>query len=292
MSKVYDGKLHTTTLSAMRIATAALFGLDHKYPQRSTINESLKILSDKMPAPTDRPLCRYMVIGDRGHIGTTDEDGDVDVEPVAHSPIHSGLFRARPMVLRELDKDLSDIRRKNYGLRRRETHNNRDYWAYYAKRIDIRGVETTDEEIVKKGDIVSVDKFNYTDRENRPVRGQYPIYNYDDENATEMPDGRYVQAGCDITIAWDEFDVEEYLRAITIIKGKPDKSVISEIALCSGVDFATTGESVTGSPFNYDDVIGLQACYFISLYNNLAQNNDSARLLIRCGQESPFFVGD
>lgn len=292
MSKVYDGKLHTTTLSAMRAATAHLFGLDQRWPQLSTINESIKILADKMPKPTDRPVCRYMVVGDRGHIGVPDGEGEIEPTPVAHKPSHSGMFRIRPLVLRELDKDLSDTRRKDYVLRARETHNGRDYWAYYGKIFDLRGVKTTDEEIVKSEGQVSVKEFVYTDRENHPIRETYPDYQYDDENATEMPDGRYIQSGADITLQWTEFDVEEYIHATTILKGKPNNSIVSEIALCGGVPFPTTGESVTGSPFNYEDVIGLQPYYYISLHNNLAQTNEAARLLIRCGQESPFFIGD
>lgn len=289
-TKVYDGKLSTVTLNAMRLTTALLTGADVQYPQKSTMNEFYKLMTSKVPDGATRPHLGYMCVGNRGHI-VDRSDVVADVVPVAKSPIASGMFSRVPLVLRTLDNDLSDEQRKQYAFRTRETIGARDYWAYYLKRIDMRAVKTTDLDITRENGVETVKDFVYTDAELNPVPKELPDYDYDDDGTVKIPDGRYVESGADLVIPWTEFDVQEYMNVTAILRGTPRSSIISEIALCSGVDTPETGESATGSQFSYDEAIGVQALYYISLFTNLAQTNDRLSLTIRIGQPAPWFLG-
>lgn len=290
MAKVYDGKLSTVTLSCMRLATAMICGAKVKYPQKSTINEHLTHLVDRIPDESIYPRLQYLIVGNRGHEGVTESDGFSDVVPIGKRANASGMFKAIPLVLRAMDNDLTDTQRANYAFRIKRNFNNRDYWAYYLKRIDMRSVETKDYIITRKNQKDDVKEFNYTDAELFPKPEQLPDYDYDDDNKVSIPDGKYVTANADIVIKFDDFDVQEYMNVTAIMRGNSRSSVISELALCSGVDFPHTGDSATGSPFPYQEAIGVQALYHISLYNNLAITNDNLNITVKVGQSAPFFV--
>lgn len=289
-SKTYDGKLSTATLSAMRLSAALICGAPIQYPVNSTMNEFFKLMLTRQPDPLDRPTLKYMVLGNMGH-DVDKSDGIADVIPVGKSPTASGMFSKVPFVLRTLDNDLSDEQRKDYAFRARVTINAVDYWAYYLKRLDMRTVATDDLDTTRENGVPTVKSFVYTDADLNPVPGTLPDYDYDDDGSTEQPDGRYVESGVDLLISWTDFDVQEYMNVASIMRGNPNKSVVSEIALCSGLDAENGGQSATGSPFSYTDAIGVQALYHISLFVNLAQTNDNLALKIRVGQPAPFFLG-
>ena len=275
MSKVYDGKLSTPTLSAMRLAMALMTGSLIKYPEKSTLNEHFNLLANRIPDGTERATLKYLCIGNRGHVAQTESDGFTDFVPVGKVANASGMFNAVPFVLRELDNDLSDAQRKNYAFRTQVNINGRNYWAYYLKRIDMRTVETNDYLITKQGSVQTVVDHVYTDNELFPKPIELPEYDYDDDQRVEIPDGRYVTSNADIKI----------------MRGSSRSSVISEIALASGIDGVATGESATGSPFSYDEALGVQVLYYITLYSNLAITNENLNMTVKIGQSSPFFIG-
>lgn len=290
MAKVYDGKLSTVTLSCMRLATAMILGAKVKYPQKSTLNEHFSFLTDRIPDDTIYPRLQYLCVGNRGHISEEESDGFTDMVPIGKVSTVSGMFKAIPLVLRAMDNDLTDTQRANYAFRIKRNFNNRDYWAYYLKRIDMRAVETKDYEITRKNQKDDVKEFNYTDKELFPKPEQLPVYDYDNDNTVSIPDGKYVTSNANVVIKFEEFDVQEYMNVTAIMRGTSRSSVISELALCSGIDFPHTGDSSMGSPFPYQEAIGVQALYHISLYNNLAITNDNLNITVKVGQSSPFFV--
>lgn len=291
MSKVYDGKLSTPTLTAMRLAIALMTGALVKYPEKSTLNEHFNWLTNRIPDGKERPTLKYMCIGNRGHVAKEEDDGFTDMVPVGKVANASGMFNAVPFVLREMDNDLSDEQRKNYAFRIKENHNGRDYWAYYLKRIDMRTVETSDFIIVKQGATQTVDNHNYTDKELFPKPIELPDYDYDNDQRVDIPDGKYVSSTANVKIMFDEFDVQEYMNVTAIMRGSSRSSVISEIALASGIDGAATGDDATGSPFTYDEALGVQVLYYITLYSNLAITNENLNMTVKLGMSSPFFIG-
>lgn len=291
MSKLYDGKLATTHQSARRVSIANYFGIDVVYPERSTLNEHLKHIDDIMPSGSEKNTLKYLAIGDRGHGVEIDDNGIADPKPIRHLPTHSGAYGLRPLVLRPIDNDLSDVQRRDYAFRIRIEIAGRQYWAYYIKRIDMRGVVTKDELTVKDGDETTTIAFRYTDAELYPQPPKLKEYDYETEDKIEIPDGRYVKTSADITIRFTAFDIAEYQNVARIMRGDPGNATISEIFLCSGVDKPHTGESTTGSPFTYDDAYGVQIAYSLSLYTNLAITDEKSTFTFNIGQSVPVFLG-
>ncbi|QXO09530.1 hypothetical protein pEaSNUABM11_00106 [Erwinia phage pEa_SNUABM_11] len=290
-SKVYDGKVNTVTLSAMRLSSALLCGAPVKYPQKSTLNEFFNVMTSKIPDATERPTIKYMCIGMKGHTAELGEDDIYDFVPYGKKASYSGMFKAMPFVLRRVDNDLTDSQRENYAFRIKETIGGVDYWAYYLKRIDMRSVETSDYDIHRVDGDEQVDSFVYTDNELYPKPGVLPDFNYDDDGTVELPDGRYAKSNVELEISWTDFDVNEYMNVCAIKRGSSSSSIISEIAICSGIDAVTSGESATGAAFSYDEAIGVQVMYYIDLYANLAITNDNLALTISIGQTVPFWLG-
>lgn len=290
-SKTYDGKLSTATLSAMRLSSALICGAPVQYPQNSTLNEFYKLMTARQPDPMDRPTLKYLALGNRGH--KAESDGEIDdFVPVGKRQTASGMFSEVPWVLRTLDNDLSDEQRKNYRFRAQVNIKGRNYWAYYLKVLDMRTVKTTDILTVRTNGVPVPEDFVYTDADLHPVPGALPDFDYDDDGTVELPDGKYVESGVDIVISWTEFDVQEYMNVAAIMRGSANKSLISEIAMCSGIDTPEPGQSATGSAFSYTEALGVQVLYHISLFVNLAQTNENLGLTIRVGQPAPFFLGD
>ncbi|MGL5397296.1 MAG: DUF7208 family protein [Shewanella sp.] len=295
-TKLYDGKLSTPTLTAMRIATASLVGAPMEYPQYSTLNEFYKVEEGTMPSDMyEYPKLGYMAIGFSGHTAESipGPEGQpiFDFSPIAKVATDTGMFSHVPAVLRPIDNDLSDEEIKNYAARRRVRIGQREYWAYYLRRLDMRGVRTNDVETVRENGIETKKEFNYVDSDLNAKPRDLPAYDDDDELVTSKPDGRYVETGADLRVMWTEFDIQEYQNVCAILFGKAGSAIISEIALCSGFDKTATGQSVTGSPFTYEEAIVVQALYHITLFTNLAQTNDQYGLLVRVGQPVAFYLG-
>lgn len=290
-SKLYDGKLVTTTQSARRVSLANYLGLDVPYPERSTINEHMKHIYDVMPSGDEKNTLRYIAIGDRGHGVEVDSSGIPDPKPIRHLSTHAAPYGMRPFVLRRLDNDLSDVQRENYAFRIRVEIAGRQYWAYYLKRIDMRGVVINDELTVKDGDEVTTVTFRYTEAELNPTPPRLKEYDYETSDKIEEPDGRYVKTSANVVIRFTAFDIAEYQNVARILRGDPGNATISELILCSGVDKPHTGESTTGSPFTYNDAYGVQAAYFLSLYTNLAITDERSTFTFNIGQSVPVFLG-
>lgn len=291
MTKVYDGKMSTVTLSALRQSIALFLGIKVKFPQRSTLNEQLKWLADRTPAPTDRPTIKYLAIGNRGHGVVVDADGFTDIDPYGKTANVSGLCNLMPFVLRAPDNDLSDAERERYRARIPGVYGGKNLIGYFLRTVDMSSVETVDTLTIRENGVETIDSFTYQDSDLNPVPAKLPEYNYDDDSNVSQPDGRYVSSSAVVTFGFDEFDVAEYQNVCAILRGDASRSVISELALCSGVDAIYTGESSTGSSFSYMEAIGVTAAYHIGLFKNLSQENQGFTVNVRVGMPEPMFIG-
>lgn len=291
MADIYDGKIVTVTMSAMRVQAALFMGRPMTYPLKSTLNEALNVLATRVPDPSLRPTLGYMAIGNRGHVTDIAPDGLGSFTPVGHKANDSGLYSSIPFVLRPLDGDLGDDIRARYALRRKEEHNGRWYWAYYLKRLDMSGVASRDTVVVRTNGTDTPDDHVYTDRQLFPTPPTTPDHDYDVSDKTVEEDGVYVMSSSKVTVQFDEFDSQEYLNVTRIMRGNASAAIISEIALCTGLDSPASGESATGTPFMYDEAIGVQVAYYLTCFNNIAIVNDQLAYDFEIGQDVPFFLG-
>ena len=285
--KNYDGKIVVNTRASMHLQTAKLMGLPVDYPDKSTINDNLDILKDRFPAADTYATAKYMCIGDRGHQLSTDNTGDTIGLPIAHSPSDVVPYRMRPFVLRPIDNDLSDDVRARYALRRMEEHGGKRYWAYYLIRLNFAGVKVNDYSITVTAGVKDIVNSVYTDVDLYPVRPAIPDFNYDFSDQTVTADGKYEASNAVISLNMNEYDIQEYLNVCKILNGSPLKSVISELCLVAGVDTLATGESYTGVPFQYNEVMAAQVMMFVTTFTLASMSNNGINYTVVVGQTTP-----
>lgn len=283
----YDGKLVVSTLQSMHMQTATFLGLDMTYKEKSTLNEHLNINRDIAPAPAERPIARYLCIGNGAHAMRQLSGIPAIPVPVRHQPTDAAPYHIMPLVLRPVANDLSDDIRGNYALRRVEEHNGARYWAYYLKRLDLRSSVVTDFYTKIVDGKKTTTEFNYTDQNLYPTPADLPDFNFEVSDKVLPANGDYVNAAAPVLVSLSDFDVQEFLNVCKVMYNNPLASVVSEICLCSGVDHMTTGESYVGSSFEYNEAIGVQVAIFLSTFANLAMDNDGISYRIQIGQASP-----
>ena len=291
MADIYDGKLTVVTLNAMRVQNALFLNLPHQYPAKSTLNEHLKILADNLPDAMTRSHLKYIGLGNAGHQAGPGPNGIPIPKPVRHLASDSGLYGAVPWILRPVEDDLSDDIRGRYALRKMINIHSRNYWAYYLKRIDNRGIQTNDYLIDVVDGNTTTTSFKYSDENINPRPPQLPTHDYNVDDKVAIPDGKYVLSNADIDVRMDEFDAQEFQNVARILYGDPDYAIISEMVLCTGVDVDVQGESTDGSPFTYTDAVGVQIAYHMTCFNNIAITNDRLTYKFKIGQSVPFFLG-
>src|SRR5690606_15519488 len=138
-------------------------------------------------------------------------------------------------ILRELDNDLSVTEREKYALRRMETHNGRNYWAYYLKRLNLNGVSQQLQHTTVQDGVATTVPYIPTSANLNPTA---PANYSPDVVSTE---GNFLSTSAIITINFTEGDIAELVEVARIMYDNEYMAVISEIGLCSGVDKVVTG---------------------------------------------------
>lgn len=282
-----DAKVVTNTLNGLRVQTNLILGRPNSLPERSTINEQLNIMTDLKPGSDQKPEARYMTIGNRGHSVDMSDPTLIIPFPVQHRPTDVGAWGPIPFVLRPVANDLADSIRGNYALRTLEVHDNQQYWAYYAKRLDHSTVTTQDWELTVSDGVQTVKEFYYADAHLHSKPPVLPNYNFDVTDQIVLADGKYVYTNATIKMTLDENDIKELINVAKIKYKDPRKAIVSEFILCSGVDHIATGESFTSSAFQYMEVAGLQAIVFLNSFNSAALSNVEIGYDVVIGQTEP-----
>lgn len=288
-TKPYDGKHVTNTLAGLNVQNSIYLGLPITYKEKSTLNEHLSILSNTRPEADAKPEARYLCVGNGGHVVTASDNLATPI-PIKHNPTDAAPYNIIPLVLRPVDKDLGDDVRARYALRRIEEHGGRRYWAYYLKRLDFRGIKTMDYYTRVRDGQKTVREFEYSDINLHPTAPASPDYDYEVDDKNHVNEGDYVHTSAETTVPLDQFDIQELLNVATVLYGDPRKAVISEFCLCSGIDTIATGESMVGSPFQYQEAIGVQVGVFLTTFTNVAYANRSLAYVLNIGQTEPMVL--
>ena len=124
------------------------------------------------------------------------------------------LYHGIPFRLVPVANDLSAADQSQYRLRRVETHNGSDYYAYYAKRFD-----------------PGVVFLEYNDATFNPIESDtVPV---DEDDASHRLAGGSVLAYNQFTLTIEAVELKEYFN---VVKGSLDGASMSEIGLVYGAD--------------------------------------------------------
>lgn len=298
------------TIYGSAVQTNRSMGLTHEIPAFSTLNEALSnnTIIANLPTAINRGMrvapaydanadtnslkVGFFCIGNGGHrfIQGPDPQAPAYTTPIPHRATDSGLYRWIPFIVRPIANDGVGFDPADYRLRRTLDIGGNIYVAYYAKRLDLTGVES---------ELTRVD-YNA----GNPVTTPNWLPNINNLKPTQPTDstvtannGSYVSVAASLTIPFTAQEVQELIDAMTLLFNNPNFAVISEIALCTGVDKQCTGEYTNAaspvlnalSPGVANEIVGAQVATHISTYYPVVYANDGFGLTMDLGATEPLF---
>ena len=273
----------TNTIYGSYIQTCQLLRKDPEIKPYTTLNEKLNIFKDEVLTPGEIPTVQYVAVGNGGHTATTGPNGVTIPAPVLHTPRHAALYNQLPFVLRTPENDLTSVERANYRLRSIIDVNGTTYVAYYLKVLNLTNVvPAMEHKLVADGQIFT-DPFTPTAQDLDPVPPNI------DPNSTNTSTGEYLSATAKIPFTLDVNDIRELQDACRILYGTDEAAIISEVALCSGVDRPVEGD-FNGTTATYTEAIAVQVSSFINTFYATKFINDSVNVVFDVGSVEPLAV--
>lgn len=273
----------TRTAIGIMVQAAKLLGRPYTYLKYTTLNEKYNILPEAHFDLTEAPDIKYWAIGRGGHRVHVDDTNTPVFDPVSHETTNTGPFQGVPFVLRQLNDDLLPDDRKNYALRRKETHNGIEYWAYYLKRLpelpvapDIIHDNTRDGVTVSR-------MFKYTNDDLHPTPSDLP------NDGVVISSADIIRISSKVTLDFNEWDVTEFYKVNKILYGNSARSMLSEILICSGVDKEIMVES-GGSQVRFKEAVGVQVITFISAPTIISSANRGFYHEFELGEGEPLLT--
>lgn len=271
----------TRTVYGTYLQTVKNLGLPFTLFENTTLNERLNVQAGIEPPATELPSMRYMAIGNLGHMTVKADDGSDESVPVPHRATDAGLYGQIPFVLREVDNDLPAHVRARYALRVMETHDGVNYVAYYLRRIDMDDVVAQLQHVEVVDGIITTTPFVPTTDNLNPTRPDIS------NTGIVLGSTSSTSASAVMTITLGPDDVEEILHAHKVRTGSSRSPVLSEIALCSGVDKEVSGSSGGAGTFTYTETIACQINVHISTYHAIGYATDGATFTLDVGGVEP-----
>lgn len=257
----------TRTITGIKLQASKLLGRPHDIDKYSTLNERFDINASQNADLTEQPNVGYYCIGLGAHRQHIDDKMIPIYLPVSHEASNTCLFKPMPFVLRQLNDDLSPELRKRYALRRKETYNGTEYWAYYLKRLP-RSNEAPELIHDNTKDGVTTSKpFHFTNEDLYPQPSTLP------REGVVVSSADILRVSSKVELDFNEQDVTEYINVHRIMHGSARYAVISEIGICSGVDRDMNVEGEKNSTITMKEALGVQIVTFITTFYDIASSN-------------------
>ena len=185
-------------------------------------------------------------------------------------------------MLRPVNNDLTTTERARYALRRVEQHNGVQYAAYYLKRIDLgQVVPQMLYKVVANGNETTT-PFTPTAANLNPTPPNV------DGSGQWIVSGDYVIAKAVLELSMTANDANELANVARILYGDDGYAIISEIALCHGVD-KIVNVSAGNSSFNMLEAIGVQIASHIPSFYSMKFSSEGVRISMNVGASEPMW---
>jgi hypothetical protein len=274
----------TRTAMASLLQTNLLSGDKHVPPAYTTLNELFQISQNGVIGDDENPSFGYYAIGNRGHTSSVVDDDDIIINLYKHQPSDAACWNHIPFVLREEANDLSADQRLNYGLRRVEQYNNKNYFAYYLKRVPVAQSPAKVQRTVITNGVANTTDYVYDSNNLNPKR---PVTLPDEATTTAA---EFLAVTKPVSVVFGDFDVAELLNVAVVKFGTESRAIISEIALCSGVDRTIPTTTGGGAPINFKEVLACQVLTFISTYRQMTIDNRGFTMDLELGATEPLLT--
>lgn len=302
-------KIVTRTIYGAALQTSQTLKTPHQILEFTSINEALNVpdIVPYQPNPltagaqiaqsynaetdTNNLAVQYWCIGNGGHNMVTKGEKAI---PLPITEVHRSndacLYEILPFVVKPIDQDLSIEQRKNYRLRKVLFIDGEYYVAYYARKLPTQelaskmlhtkvqdGVSATVEFIP------SINNLNPP----KPTIGQ--------EN-----DGSFLSVSSSVLIDFTEQDVNWLKEACEILYGSAEFAIISEIAICSGIDkvvqqeypLSGTQTSTNIANQNILEAVGVQVACFMNPFYSAISGNQGFGFELDLGAAEPLFASN
>lgn len=256
----------TRTIYAAELQTASFLGIPYVISPKSTLNERFNIQAASVIPDGVYPTAGYYAIGFGGHANTTGADGTPLTTEVPHLTTDVSNYKPLPFVLRNVNDDLTPLQRSRFALRKLETYDAESYYAYYLCRIDKTGV-VTQKQIHTLGEdgTTTVVAFIPGDSNLVPVPPEL-------SNAgINVLQAKHAVVTAPLPISLSLSDIDEIKNAALIIYGDERYALITELALCTGVDKNITLTDTT----TFKEAIGVQIAAFTGAGYQLRYINEN-----------------
>lgn len=271
------------TAEFTRASQSAILGIPYEVRNNTTLNQALEIQQSATLTEGTYPKIGYYAIGNGGHKMALSSNNRSYPAPVDQKPNHNNLYNLQPMVLRLQTDDLTPEQRANYGLRRAETHDGLNYFAYYLKRLDKTNWSATTVLTTVEDGNSDASIYTPTDSDLHPVP---PELSPEGSIAT-LGEGSYLSVNIPVTINLSPEDVAEYIEVCKILDGDENLAIISEVALVMGVDRSITTEGTGGSTINFNEVVAAQCAFYMPAFRPLTYENDGGNFTLELGATEP-----
>lgn len=271
------------TVYGANLQTCLFHGLPLVIKPHTTLNERLNINANVLPNSSDVLAARYFCIGNKGHGMTIGADNVPLITSVQHRPRDAGLYNQLPFVMRLPANDLTASERVNYRLRRAETHGGKTYIAYYGKAIDYTNTIPQMDYVKVVSGVSSTTSFEPKASDLTPTPPDIS------STGVVTTTGDYVTATAKVPFTMSAQEVTELINVSNIIYGDSAHAIISEIAICSGIDKTVMGD-FNGVQATYVDAIGVQIAAFIGAFYSMPFNTNGVSVLLNSGATEPLLI--
>jgi hypothetical protein len=268
------------TIYGAHLQTSLLTQKPFFYHPNSTLNEKFQIEKDYVVPVGQYPSLNYIAIGNKGVRLTLGADGMVLTEPLQHLPRHASLYNHIPFIMRPVDDDLTAIERAMYRMRVIERIDGVDYACYYLKvldksmsdlRLELRSVDN--------GNITSIP---FTPSQSDLFPEQPPI----SSQQLITTNGDYLVSTSKVPFILDQNEVNEILDVCRNKYGDERYAVISEVALCTGIDNQSNAV-ISGTNVTYTESVATQIAAHFSVFNPLNTTTTGIDLEFDVGSVEP-----
>ena len=261
----------TRTIYSAHSQTAKLLGLPFTVLENSTLNMKFNLFPADLPNTNEYPSLKYIAIGNKGvdyEIGT---NGYILTKPVPHLPRHASLYNFIPFIARPLSADLNSTERALYRMRVITNIGGTDYVFYYLRVLPL-------DTVIPAVELRNVDNAVITSTPFVPELSDLsPVPPVISGVNLNNPNGDYLVSTAKVNFVLSAQDITEIMDACNIIYGDARYAVISEIALCTGVDKTKSGVfGSTTAP--YTESIATQIAAFIHQYHALTSNTTGVNI--------------
>lgn len=269
----------TRTCYASYLQTSKYLGLSpFRVIAHTTLNEKFGIENGVAPAVGESPNVRYLVIGNMGHYTVKGPDGSDETANRIHRANDAALYNHIPFVMREAPGDIPADRRDQYCLRTTETYGGKNYVVYYARRINVAGVQPQLLELEVINGVITAKPYTPTVDDLNPIPPVIP------NSGTVIGSNKTVSASAIVKVNLTAEEIRDITDAHRIRTGSIRSPIISEMGLCSGVDRRVTAP---GAGFQYLEVIACQVNVFISTNHPIGYNSSGLDLTFDIGGVEP-----